>query len=153
MSQTMLAYRGILPRRADSAFVAPTARLIGDVEIGPESSVWFGCTVRADVNFVHIDARTNIQDGTVIPVDSRCHPTIIGDGVTIGHMALNHACTFESGGFVGMNATVMDGAVVEGGRHGRSGGAGHSGQTRPRRRDMVRAASPFSSRLERSRTG
>ena len=115
ISDVTLAYRGVAPRLAKDVFVAPTARIIGDVEIGPDSSVWFGCTVRADVNFVRIGARTNIQDGSVIHVDSKRHPTIIGDDITIGHMALVHACTIESGAFVGMNAAIMDGAVVESG--------------------------------------
>ena len=114
MFEVTMAYRGVTPRLANDVFVAPTARIIGDVEIGPDSSVWFGCTVRADVNFVRIGARTNIQDGCVVHVDSKRFPTIIGDGITIGHMALIHACTIESGAFIGMNATIMDGAVVAG---------------------------------------
>jgi carbonic anhydrase/acetyltransferase-like protein (isoleucine patch superfamily) len=115
MVEVTMAYRGVAPRLGNDVFVAPTARIIGDVEIGADSSVWFGCTVRADVNFIRIGARTNIQDGCVIHVDSKHHPTIVGDNVTIGHMALIHACTIESGAFVGMNATIMDGAVVASG--------------------------------------
>lgn len=109
----IMPFEGKTPVIDKSAFIAPTAAIIGDVEIGPDSGIWFHCVLRGDMNFIRIGARTNIQDGTVIHVDSRTYPTIIGDDVTVGHMALLHACTLESGSFVGMNATVMDGAVVE----------------------------------------
>jgi len=108
-------YRGTWPRIAESAFIAAGAMVSGDVEIGPESGVWFNVVVRGDVNYVRIGARTNIQDGTVIHVERAEYPTLIGDEVTIGHKAIVHACTLEDGAFVGMGATVMDGAVVEGG--------------------------------------
>ena len=108
-----MPYGGKTPEIAADAFIAPTAAVIGDAVIGAQSSIWFGCTVRADGNFIRIGARTNIQDGTVIHVDSDSLPAIIGDDVTVGHMALIHACTLESCSFVGMAATVMDGAVVE----------------------------------------
>ncbi len=115
MSGLIMAYRGKRPEIAADAFIAPDAVIIGDAVIGALSSVWFGCAVRADDNFIRIGARTNIQDGTVIHVESTALPTIIGDDVTVGHMALIHACTLEDGCFVGMAATVMDGAVVESG--------------------------------------
>ena len=109
----IMDYGGKSPDIAADAFIAPNAAVIGDVVIGAQSSIWFACTVRGDGNFIRIGARTNIQDGTVIHVDSASLPTIIGDDVTVGHMALIHACTLENGSFVGMAATVMDGAVVE----------------------------------------
>lgn len=122
----LLPYRGIAPKIHPTAFIAPGAVIIGDVEIGAESSVWFGCVVRGDVNKIRIGARTNIQDGTVIhtasgdqPVSSTSkipengYPTLIGDDVTVGHMALLHACVVESRGFVGMKSTLMDGAKIE----------------------------------------
>ena len=125
MPGTILPFRGVWPRIAEDAFIAETAVVIGDVEIGPGSSVWYGCVVRADVNRIRIGARTNIQDGTVIHCNHDPEgdyretgggmPTFIGDDVTVGHMALLHACTVESRGFVGMRAVVMDLAVVEGG--------------------------------------
>ena len=117
MSGLILPYRGVRPRIAADAFIAPTATVIGDVEIGPGAGIWFGVTVRGDVNHVRIGARTNVQDGTVIHVASgaRPFPTLIGADVTIGHLAMVHACTLEDGAFVGMKACVMDGAVVEAG--------------------------------------
>jgi carbonic anhydrase/acetyltransferase-like protein (isoleucine patch superfamily) len=122
-SAMILSIHGYTPRIDPTAFIASTAVIIGDVEIGPGSSVWYGCVLRADGNLLRIGARSNIQDGTVIHLNhqedggrgAQGYSTIIGDDVTIGHMALIHACTLEDGAFVGMKACVMDGAVVEGG--------------------------------------
>lgn len=111
----LIPHKGHRPSLNDTVFVADTARIIGDVEIGADTGVWFGCVIRGDVNHIRIGARTNIQDGTTIHVTGGGHPTIIGDDITIGHMALLHACTLEDGSFVGMKACVMDGAVVESG--------------------------------------
>lgn len=115
MTGMILPYRGILPRIAAEAFVAPTAVVIGDVEIGADSGIWFGCVIRGDVNAIRIGERTNIQDGTIVHVSGRANPTYIGSDVTIGHGAIIHACMLEDGSFVGMGATVMDGAVVASG--------------------------------------
>jgi carbonic anhydrase/acetyltransferase-like protein (isoleucine patch superfamily) len=109
----MHSYRGVQPKLADRVFVAPNAYIIGDVEIGEDSSIWFNCTVRGDVNNITIGKRTNIQDGTVIHVSSTTQGTYIGDDVTVGHMALLHACTVGDRAFIGMKACVMDDAVVE----------------------------------------
>lgn len=106
-------YKNILPRVGRNVFLADNAAIVGDVEIGDDSSIWFGCTVRGDVNNIKIGARTNIQDGTVIHVSSTLQGTYIGNDVTVGHMALLHACTIEDEAFIGMQACVMDGAVVE----------------------------------------
>ncbi|GAB5388887.1 MAG: gamma carbonic anhydrase family protein [Alphaproteobacteria bacterium] len=108
-------FEGKSPRIHDSAFIADTAVLIGDIEVGPETSIWDGCVLRADVNEMKIGARCNLQDGTVIHVSTYGPGTYLGDDVTIGHMALLHACTVETRGFVGMKACVMDEAVVESG--------------------------------------
>ena len=115
MSGLILPYKGTLPTIDASAYVAPTATVVGDVVIGPDSSVWFGCTVRGDVNEIRIGARTNIQDGTVVHVAAAGQGTYIGDDISIGHMALLHACTLDSGCFIGMKACIMDGARVESG--------------------------------------
>jgi carbonic anhydrase/acetyltransferase-like protein (isoleucine patch superfamily) len=113
MSATLLPYRGVLPRVGERVFIAPGTTVIGDVEIGSQSSIWFGCVVRGDVNVVRIGERTNIQDGTVVHVAKEGQGTFIGSDITIGHMALLHACTLEDGCFVGMRATIMDGCLIE----------------------------------------
>lgn len=111
MSQA-LEYKGIKPKIASTAFIASNAVIIGDVVIGEHTNVWFGCIVRGDVNTIRIGERTNIQDGTVIHVTTGTGPTVIGSGITIGHMCLLHACTLEDDSFIGMGSIVMDGAIV-----------------------------------------
>jgi len=113
MQPIILPYQGILPRIHEQAWIAPGAVIIGDVEIGKDSNIWFGCVIRGDVQSIRIGERTNIQDGTVIHVTRKTGPTFIGSGITVGHSALLHACTLEDECFVGMHATVMDHAVVE----------------------------------------
>ena len=113
MSPTILPFNGIMPKIADDAFIASNAIIIGDVEIGSGSSIWYNCVLRGDMNEIRVGERTNIQDGTIVHVDSQTFGSYIGNDVTIGHLALIHACTLEDGCMVGMNATVMDGAVVE----------------------------------------
>jgi len=115
MSGLILPYGNSMPRVAGNAFIAPNATLVGDVEIGAETSIWFQCVLRGDDQEIRVGSRTNIQDGTVVHVASQTQGCYIGDDVTIGHMALIHACTLEDGCFVGMKATVMDLAVVESG--------------------------------------
>lgn len=109
----ILPWNGVQPTVAENAFVAPNATLIGDTVIESEASIWFNVVLRGDVNYIRVGARTNIQDGTVVHVASNTYPTLIGQDVLIGHMAMIHACTLEDRCFVGMSATVMDGAVVE----------------------------------------
>jgi carbonic anhydrase/acetyltransferase-like protein (isoleucine patch superfamily) len=113
VANNILPYKGIFPKIAEDVFIAPTASIIGDVEIGKDSNIWFGCVIRGDVNIVRIGEGTNIQDGTVVHVNRAKWGTFIGNNITIGHMALIHACTLEDNSFVGMHATVMDGCVVE----------------------------------------
>src|SRR5215212_8492545 len=118
---TMTPFGGKSPRLDPSAFVAPGAVLIGDVEIGPEASIWYNCVLRGDVNRIRVGARTNIQDGSVLHVDAprpgheAGHPTIIGEEVLIGHMAMVHGCILHDRAFVGLGAIVMDGCEIEGG--------------------------------------
>jgi carbonic anhydrase/acetyltransferase-like protein (isoleucine patch superfamily) len=107
----IIEYRGKQPKIASSAFVAPTAVLIGDVEVGEESSIWFGTVLRGDNGPIRIGARTSIQDNSVIHVSEGCQ-TIIGDDCTIGHCAVLEDCTIEPGALVGSNAVVLNGAVV-----------------------------------------
>ena len=118
----ILPYRNILPRIHPTAFVAPGAVVIGDVEIGAHANIWFNVVIRGDEAPIRIGAGANIQDGTVVHVSyapsagaGERIPTIIGEAVAVGHMALLHGCTLEPGAFVGMKALVMDRAVVESG--------------------------------------
>ena len=110
----LLSFRNHVPRIAPDAFVAANATVIGQVEIGARANIWFGCVLRGDLASIHVGALTNVQDGTVVHVSSVANgATWIGERVTIGHMALIHACRLEDRCFVGMKACVMDGAVVE----------------------------------------
>ncbi len=105
-------HKGRFPKVDPTAFVDESAQVIGDVTIGPESSIWMNVVVRGDVNHIRIGARTNVQDGSVLHVTRETHPLVIGDDVTIGHAAIIHGCTLENHAFIGMGATVMDGAVI-----------------------------------------
>ena len=106
-------FEGRLPVVDATAFVAPNAAVIGDVELGPGSSVWYGCVLRGDTNFIRVGARSNIQDGTIVHVARGSLPAIISEDVTVGHACIIHACTLKDRAFVGMGATVLDGAVIE----------------------------------------
>jgi carbonic anhydrase/acetyltransferase-like protein (isoleucine patch superfamily) len=108
----LLPYGGKAPRLHPSVWVAPDGVVVGDVEIGEGSSLWFGAVVRGDVNHVRIGARTNLQDHTVVHVTSGTHPTVIGDEVTVGHRVVLHGCTVERRALVGIGAIVLDGAVI-----------------------------------------
>jgi carbonic anhydrase/acetyltransferase-like protein (isoleucine patch superfamily) len=116
---TILPFHGKMPRIHDSAFIAPGCRIIGDVQIGPDVSVWYNCVIRGDVNRVVIGARSNIQDGSVVHCDGpdprhpEGFPTVIGEDVLIGHMAMVHGCTLEDRAFVGLGAVVMNAATIE----------------------------------------
>ncbi len=105
-------YRSILPRIHPTAFVDDTAQVIGDVEIGEESSVWMSVVVRGDVNWIRIGRRTNLQDGTVVHVMRDTHPTTIGDEVTVAHGVMLHGCTIHPRCLIGIGAIVLNGAEV-----------------------------------------
>jgi carbonic anhydrase/acetyltransferase-like protein (isoleucine patch superfamily) len=117
---TIAAIHGKSPRIHKSAFIASGCRIIGDVEIGPEASIWYNCVLRGDVSRIVIGARSNIQDGTVIHCDSPDprypdgFPTLIGEDVLVGHMAMLHGCVLEDRAFVGLGTIVMNGCVIEG---------------------------------------
>lgn len=100
------------------AFVAPSASLIGNVHLGPASSIWYGCVLRGDANTITVGAGTNIQDNSLVHVaksnlNGKVLPTLIGDYVTIGNSAILHGCTLEDESYIGASATVLDGAHVE----------------------------------------
>ena len=115
----ILDYRGKTPRIHPTAFVAPGARIIGDVQVGEGASIWYNCVLRGDLAPIVIGARSNLQDGSVIHVEGppetregEVLPTVIGEDALIGHMALLHGCVVEDRGFVGMGAIVMNKARV-----------------------------------------
>lgn len=116
---TIAAIDGKSPRIHSSAFIAPGCRIIGDVEIAEDVSIWYNCVIRADVHRIVIGARTNIQDGTVVHCDSpkparpEGFPTLIGEDALIGHMAMIHGCTLEDRAFAGLGTIVMDGCRIE----------------------------------------
>lgn len=110
----VLPYKGIMPRIAASAFIAPGAVVVGDVEIGEGSSVWYNAVLRGDMNSIRIGRDSNIQDGTVIHIAARTGVEI-GDDVLVGHLSMLHGCKLESGCYIGMRSVVLDGAVVESG--------------------------------------
>ena len=105
-------FRGVLPRVHSTAFIDDSAQVIGDVEIGEESSVWMAVVIRGDVHRIRIGRRSNIQDGTVVHVMNRTHPTTVGDNVTVGHGALLHGCTIEDRCLIGMGAILLNGAHI-----------------------------------------
>jgi gamma-carbonic anhydrase len=112
-SGLLYALNGVAPTIDPTAWIAPTAVLIGDVRVGPGANIWFNCVLRADTNPIIVGGRSNIQDGTVIHVDHAANFTEIGADVTVGHAASIHACKLRDRAFIGMGATVLDGAVVE----------------------------------------
>ena len=115
----LLKFKKWFPVIGDKTWVAPSADVIGNVTIGEDSSIWFGCVVRGDVHKIEIGSRTSIQDLSMVHVThykkedmSDGYPTIIGDDVTIGHKVMLHGCTIENGSLIGMSATILDGAVI-----------------------------------------
>ncbi|KAI4316832.1 hypothetical protein L6164_024772 [Bauhinia variegata] len=119
--RTLMSILDKTPIVDKDAFIAPSASVIGDVQVGRGSSIWYGCVLRGDVNSISVGSGTNIQDNSLVHVaksnlSGKLLPTIIGNNVTIGHSAVIHGCTVEDEAFVGMGATLLDGVVVE--KHG-----------------------------------
>jgi len=107
------AYRGVKPKVHPSAWIAGSADVIGDVELGEEVGVWFSAVVRGDVNFIRVGRGTNLQDGTIVHVNRNGTPTILEEYVTVGHAARLHGCHIKSNCLIGIGAIVLDGAVLE----------------------------------------
>ncbi len=105
-------YRGIVPKIDPSAFLAESAEIIGDVEIGRNSSVWFNSVIRGDVNYIRIGEQTNVQDGCLLHVRHNIYPLIIGSNVTLGHGVIAHACRIEDFCLLGLGAIVLDNAQI-----------------------------------------
>ncbi|MDP2886106.1 MAG: gamma carbonic anhydrase family protein [Ignavibacteria bacterium] len=108
----IIPYRGIKPKIDPSVFIAEGAQIIGDVEIGRDSSVWFNTVIRGDVHYIRIGERTNIQDNCVLHVTHDTYPLVIGSDVTVGHGAILHAATIKDRCLIGMGAKVLDNATV-----------------------------------------
>ena len=105
-------FNGVAPKIHETAFIAENATVIGDVEIGENSSIWFGSILRGDVNFIRIGARCNVQDGSIIHVSSETNPTVLEDEVTLGHRVTLHGCYVETGCLIGIGTIVLDGVRV-----------------------------------------
>ncbi|CAN5582811.1 gamma carbonic anhydrase family protein [soil metagenome] len=106
------SFQNAHPKIHETAFIAENAIIIGDVEIGEQSSVWYGAVLRGDVNYIRIGKRTNIQDASVIHVSSKTHPTVLEDEVTLGHRVTLHGCYIETGCLIGIGAIILDGVRV-----------------------------------------
>jgi len=112
----LYALDGVYPSVDPTAFVAPTAAVIGNVDIGAQASIWFHCVLRGDTNLIRVGPRSNIQDGSVLHVNpGEGMACLIGADVTVGHMAIVHAATLHDRAFVAMSAVVLDGATIEAG--------------------------------------
>jgi carbonic anhydrase/acetyltransferase-like protein (isoleucine patch superfamily) len=105
-------FRGLLPTIASGCYIDPSAQVIGDVHLGPQSSVWCNAVLRGDVHSIRIGARSNVQDCAVLHGMRNLHPVIIGSGVSIGHNATVHGCTLEDDVLIGMGAIVLNGAHI-----------------------------------------
>lgn len=108
----MRSFGELRPRIDPRAWLAPGSVVVGDVEIGADSSVWYGAVVRGDVEAVRIGRRTNLQDGSIVHVTEGRFPAEIGDDVTVGHRGIVHGCVVENGALIGIGAVVLDGAHV-----------------------------------------
>jgi carbonic anhydrase/acetyltransferase-like protein (isoleucine patch superfamily) len=106
-------FQGVKPRLHPSVFVADGAQVIGDVEIGEDSSVWYNTVLRGDVNAIRIGLRSNIQDLTMVHVNKGRQPCVVGDDVTVGHHVVLHGCRVGNRVLVGIGAILLDGVVVE----------------------------------------
>ncbi len=124
-------YRGSRPRLGNGVFLAPTAVVTGEVEIGDDVSFWFHSVARGDVNTIYVGDRSNIQDGAVLHVTHEKYPLYLGSEVVVGHGAILHGCTIGDGALVGIGARVLDGAVVEAGSQIGAGALVAPGQTVP----------------------
>ena len=105
-------FAGKAPQLGAQAWVADNATVIGDVVLGANVSIWYGAVVRADVEKIRLGADSNIQDNSVLHVDSSGHSTVVGKGVTVGHRVVLHGCTIGDGALIGIGAIVMNGAEV-----------------------------------------
>lgn len=112
---SIISYRGITPKIHPSVFLCEGVRIIGDVEIGEDCSVWYNTVIRGDVHYIRIGSRTNIQDMSMLHVTNGRFPLNIGSGVLVAHSVTLHGCTLNDNCMIGIGANVLDGSVVESG--------------------------------------
>lgn len=112
MNASIMAYKGIFPKIHPSVFMCEGVKIIGDVEIGSDTNIWYNTVIRGDVNYIRIGERNSIQDLSMLHVTVKTHPLIIGSDITIAHSVTLHGCTLKDKCFIGMGAIVLDGAVV-----------------------------------------
>lgn len=105
-------FQGMVPRVGSRVFIADSALVMGDVQVGDDASIWFNCVIRGDVNFIRIGARANVQDACCIHVTNGKWPTILEEEVSVAHNVMLHGCTIRRGAMIGMSTTIMDGAVI-----------------------------------------
>ncbi len=111
--QKIFPYKNIFPQIHETVFLASGVKIIGDVEIGKHSSIWYNCVVRGDVHYIKIGEETNIQDLSMLHVTNGRYPLNIGNKVTVGHSVKLHGCTIQNLCLIGIGAVILDGAVVE----------------------------------------
>ncbi len=109
---TVVPYKGIHPDVEKAGFIAPTASIIGDVQLGENSSVWYGAVLRGDVNSIRVGANTSIQDNCVLHGEAGQWPDIVGNRVTVGHGAILHGCTVEDDCLIGLGSVILNGCVI-----------------------------------------
>ena len=109
---SLIGYNGIFPKIHPSVFMCEGVRIIGDVEIGEDCSIWYNTVIRGDVNYIRIGKRVNVQDCSMIHVTHDTCPTILEDNVSIGHLVAIHGCTIKSGALIGIGAKILDNAVI-----------------------------------------
>jgi gamma-carbonic anhydrase len=108
----IMPYKGVMPKIGDNVFIEESARVIGDVEIGRDSSIWFNAVVRGDVNYIRIGDRTNVQDNCTLHVTKDIFPLILGSDITVGHNVTLHGCTIKDRCLIGMGAIILDNAEI-----------------------------------------
>ena len=113
MDQKIFPYQNLIPKIHKTVFIAPGAKIVGDVEISEYSSIWYNCVVRGDVHYIKIGSHTNIQDCSMLHVTNGKYPLNIGNNVTVGHSVNLHGCSINNLCLIGIGAIVLDGAVVE----------------------------------------
>ena len=126
-------FENYTPQLGRRVFVADSSEVIGDVLLGDESSIWFQCVLRGDINSIRIGERTNLQDGSIVHVDFEKYSVEVGDDVTIGHRATIHGCTIQTGSLIGMSATVLSGAEIHSGAIVAAGAVVREHQVVPKR--------------------